>query len=58
MDGWNLANEGGTLKLKRSWKVKSFTKGLDMFQLISDIAETEGTLCYVFYSIQVSNERK
>ncbi|KAA3478124.1 Pterin-4-alpha-carbinolamine dehydratase [Gossypium australe] len=42
VDGWNLANEGGTLKLKRSWKVKSFTKGLEMFQLISDIAEAEG----------------
>ncbi|GMI72961.1 hypothetical protein like AT1G29810 [Hibiscus trionum] len=42
VDGWNLVNEGGTLKLKRSWKVKSFTKGLEMFQLISDIAEAEG----------------
>ncbi|KAB2078216.1 hypothetical protein ERO13_A06G135700v2 [Gossypium hirsutum] len=42
VDGWNMANEGGTLKLKRSWKVKSFTKGLEMFQLISDIAEAEG----------------
>ncbi|KAL4367545.1 hypothetical protein GQ457_05G027770 [Hibiscus cannabinus] len=42
VDGWNLVNEGGTLKLKKSWKVKSFTKGLEMFQLISDIAEAEG----------------
>ncbi|KAE8669781.1 hypothetical protein F3Y22_tig00112217pilonHSYRG00144 [Hibiscus syriacus] len=42
VDGWNLVNEGDTLKLKRSWKVKSFTKGLEMFQLISDIAEAEG----------------
>ncbi|XVF25517.1 hypothetical protein REPUB_Repub13aG0219600 [Reevesia pubescens] len=49
VDGWSLVNEGGTLKLKRSWKVKSFTKGLDMFHLISDIAEAEGTLCNVLY---------
>lgn len=36
------------MKLKRSWKVKSFTKGLELFQLIADIAEAEGTLHYVF----------
>ncbi|XP_007025171.2 PREDICTED: putative pterin-4-alpha-carbinolamine dehydratase [Theobroma cacao] len=42
VDGWSLVNEGCTLKLKRSWKVKSFTKGLELFQLIADIAEAEG----------------
>ncbi|XVE88330.1 hypothetical protein DITRI_Ditri19aG0061100 [Diplodiscus trichospermus] len=42
VDGWILVNEGGILKLKRSWKVKSFTKGLELFQLIADIAEAEG----------------
>ncbi|OMO93895.1 Transcriptional coactivator/pterin dehydratase [Corchorus capsularis] len=42
VDGWTLVNEGGTSKIKRSWKVKSFTKGLEMFQLIADIAEAEG----------------
>ncbi|KAL2524313.1 Transcriptional coactivator/pterin dehydratase [Abeliophyllum distichum] len=40
--GWNLVNEGGTWKLHRSWKVKSFTKGLEFFQLVADVAEAEG----------------
>ncbi|XP_021644372.2 pterin-4-alpha-carbinolamine dehydratase 2, mitochondrial [Hevea brasiliensis] len=40
--GWNLVNEDGKLKLNRSWKVKSFTKGLELFQLVGNVAETEG----------------
>ncbi|KAF6153091.1 hypothetical protein GIB67_034813 [Kingdonia uniflora] len=40
--GWNMVDEGGTLKLNRSWKVKSFTKGLELFQAVADIAEAEG----------------
>ncbi|XP_038722158.1 pterin-4-alpha-carbinolamine dehydratase 2, mitochondrial-like [Tripterygium wilfordii] len=40
--GWNLVNEDGTLKLQRSWKVKSFTKGLELFKLVGDVAEAEG----------------
>uniref|UniRef100_A0A7N0UUD8 4a-hydroxytetrahydrobiopterin dehydratase n=1 Tax=Kalanchoe fedtschenkoi TaxID=63787 RepID=A0A7N0UUD8_KALFE len=40
--GWKLENEGGTLKLNRSWKVKSFTKGLDFFQAVAEVAEAEG----------------
>lgn len=40
--GWNLDNEGGTLKLNRSWKVKSFTKGLNFFQAVAEVAEAEG----------------
>ncbi|XP_043700571.1 pterin-4-alpha-carbinolamine dehydratase 2, mitochondrial isoform X1 [Telopea speciosissima] len=40
--GWSLLNEGGTLKLNCSWKVKSFTKGLELFQAVADIAEAEG----------------
>ncbi|KAF3966437.1 hypothetical protein ACB098_05G119500 [Castanea mollissima] len=39
--GWNLVNEGGVLKLNRSMKVKSFTKGLELFQLIAGVAEAE-----------------
>lgn len=35
-------NEGGVLKLNRSMKVKSFTKGLELFQLIAGVAEAEG----------------
>merc|ERR1712183_540923 len=40
--GWNLVNEGGVLKLNRSMKVKSFTKGLELFRLIAGVAEAEG----------------
>ncbi|KAJ8761296.1 hypothetical protein K2173_001352 [Erythroxylum novogranatense] len=40
--GWNLVNEDGILKLNRTWKVKSFTKGLELFQLVGNVAELEG----------------
>ncbi|KMS95171.1 hypothetical protein BVRB_011670 isoform B [Beta vulgaris subsp. vulgaris] len=39
---WNLVNEGDKLKLTRSWKVKTFTKGLEFFQAIANVAEAEG----------------
>ncbi|KAA8519557.1 hypothetical protein F0562_013819 [Nyssa sinensis] len=39
---WNLVNEGGALKLHRSWKVKNFAKGLEFFQVVADVAEAEG----------------
>lgn len=39
---WNLVNEGGELKLRRSWKVKTFIKGLEFFRIIADLAEAEG----------------
>lgn len=42
MQGWGLLTESGIMKLHRSWKVKSFTKGLEFFQLIADIAEAQG----------------
>ncbi|CAN0853864.1 Pterin-4-alpha-carbinolamine dehydratase 2, mitochondrial [Linum grandiflorum] len=42
VSGWNLVNEEGKLKLNRSWRAKSFTKGLELFQLVGNIAETEG----------------
>ncbi|GMP93789.1 hypothetical protein CsSME_00043490 [Camellia sinensis var. sinensis] len=38
---WNLVNEGGRLKLSRSWKVKTFLKGLEFFQAIAYVAEAE-----------------
>ncbi|XP_010460754.1 PREDICTED: uncharacterized protein LOC104741567 [Camelina sativa] len=40
--GWDLANDNDTLKLHRSWTVKSFTKGLDFFKRVADVAESEG----------------
>ncbi|CAK9151533.1 unnamed protein product [Ilex paraguariensis] len=39
---WNLVNEDGMLKLHRSWKVKSFTKGMEFFQVVANVAEAEG----------------
>ncbi|XVF40204.1 hypothetical protein PTKIN_Ptkin01aG0092600 [Pterospermum kingtungense] len=40
-----------------SWKVKSFTKGLRLFQLVADIAKAEGTWHYSFshYNSEFSN---
>ena len=35
-------NEANILKLNRSLKVKSFTKGLELFQAVADVAEAEG----------------
>lgn len=37
-----MVKEGTTLKLRRSWKVKTFTKGLEFFKIIAEIAEAEG----------------
>ncbi|XP_031130671.1 pterin-4-alpha-carbinolamine dehydratase 2, mitochondrial [Ipomoea triloba] len=39
---WSLVNDGGILKLHRSWKVKTFIKGLNFFELVGCLAETEG----------------
>ncbi|CAN6445442.1 unnamed protein product [Victoria cruziana] len=40
--GWSLQNDSGILKLHKSWKVKTFTKGLEFFQLVANVAEAEG----------------
>ncbi|XP_057472009.1 pterin-4-alpha-carbinolamine dehydratase 2, mitochondrial isoform X2 [Actinidia eriantha] len=39
---WNLENEGSTMKLSRSWKVKTFLKGLEFFGAVANVAEAEG----------------
>ncbi|KAL6542735.1 Pterin-4-alpha-carbinolamine dehydratase 2, mitochondrial [Orobanche hederae] len=39
---WDLVNEGGSLKLHRSWKVKTFLKGMEFLRLVADLAEAEG----------------
>ncbi|KAK3037414.1 hypothetical protein RJ639_030176, partial [Escallonia herrerae] len=39
---WNLVKEGGVLKLNRSWKVKTFMKGLAFFEEVARLAEAEG----------------
>ncbi|XP_050218567.1 pterin-4-alpha-carbinolamine dehydratase 2, mitochondrial-like [Mercurialis annua] len=42
VDGWNLVKEDGKLKLNKSLKVRSFIKGLELFQLVGNVAEAEG----------------
>ncbi|XP_074360075.1 pterin-4-alpha-carbinolamine dehydratase 2, mitochondrial isoform X2 [Apium graveolens] len=39
---WNLINQDGVLKLQRSWKAKTFMKGLEFFQAVAEVAEAEG----------------
>lgn len=50
VSGWDLVNDGGTLKLHRSWKVKTFMKGLEFFQEVASIAEAEGISTHVYPS--------
>ena len=35
-------SENGAMKLQRSWKTKSFMKGLEFFQRVAEVAEAEG----------------
>lgn len=42
--GWNLVNENESWKLHRSWKVKTFVKGMEFLRLVADVAEAEGIL--------------
>ncbi|XP_071921049.1 pterin-4-alpha-carbinolamine dehydratase 2, mitochondrial isoform X8 [Coffea arabica] len=42
--GWNLVTEDGMMKLQRTWKVKTFMKGMEFFKLVADVAEAEGGL--------------
>ncbi|KAK7318900.1 hypothetical protein RJT34_03607 [Clitoria ternatea] len=39
---WNLVKEEGVMKLRRSWTVKTFTKGLEFFKMVAVLAESEG----------------
>ncbi|KAG5520877.1 hypothetical protein RHGRI_033443 [Rhododendron griersonianum] len=39
---WTLVNENGRLRLSRSWKVKTYLKGLEFFQAVANVAEAEG----------------
>eukprot|EP01018_Ginkgo_biloba_P009218 Gb_23145 [translate_table: standard] len=39
--GWDIINEDGKPKLHRAWKMKSFKKGLEFFERVADVAETE-----------------
>ncbi|KAI4295390.1 hypothetical protein L6164_035440 [Bauhinia variegata] len=40
--GWDLVKEDGILKLRQSWKVKTFTKALEFFRIVAELAEAEG----------------
>ena len=39
---WNFVKEDSIFKLKRTRKVKTFTKGLEFFKIVADLAESEG----------------
>ncbi|KAK7359140.1 hypothetical protein VNO77_01087 [Canavalia gladiata] len=39
---WKLVNEDGIMKLRRSWTVKTFTKGLEFFKIVAFLVENEG----------------
>ncbi|RYR19485.1 hypothetical protein Ahy_B03g064265 isoform B [Arachis hypogaea] len=38
---WNFVKEDSIFKLKRTRKVKTFTKGLEFFKIVADLAESE-----------------
>ncbi|XP_024517140.1 pterin-4-alpha-carbinolamine dehydratase 2, mitochondrial [Selaginella moellendorffii] len=40
--GWTIEQVDGKLELQRSWRTKSFIKGIEFFKLVSDVAEAEG----------------
>ncbi|EFJ06118.1 hypothetical protein SELMODRAFT_430975 [Selaginella moellendorffii] len=40
--GWKIEQVDGKLELQRSWRTKSFIKGIEFFKLVSDVAEAEG----------------
>ncbi|KAG0599444.1 hypothetical protein M758_12G152400 [Ceratodon purpureus] len=40
--GWELKEIDGVLQLHRSWKAKSFVKGLEIMKRVADVAEAEG----------------
>ncbi|KAL2616221.1 hypothetical protein AAZV13_08G113800 [Glycine max] len=46
---WNLVNEDGVMKLRRSWAVKTFTKGLEFFRIVAVLAENEGIMLYFHF---------
>ncbi|CAH9137999.1 unnamed protein product [Cuscuta epithymum] len=39
---WSLVNDGGVMKLHRSWKVKTFVRGMEFLNLVASLAEIEG----------------
>ncbi|XLT51741.1 hypothetical protein HN873_044345, partial [Arachis hypogaea] len=49
---WNFVKEDSIFKLKRTRKVKTFTKGLEFFKIVADLAESEGIiLCSLFLTL-------
>jgi 4a-hydroxytetrahydrobiopterin dehydratase len=40
--GWDLCEANDHLQLARTWKVKSFVKGLEFLKSIGEVAEREG----------------
>ncbi len=40
LDGWQLADDGN--RIRKQWVVKNFMAGLDFFNRVGQLAETEG----------------
>ena len=43
---WNLVNEDGVMKLRQSWTVKTFAKGLEFFRIVAVLAKNEGIMLF------------
>ncbi|CAH9113533.1 unnamed protein product [Cuscuta europaea] len=39
---WSLVDGGGVMKLHRSWKVKTFMRGMEFLNMVACLAEIEG----------------
>jgi 4a-hydroxytetrahydrobiopterin dehydratase len=40
LDGWHLTHDGQ--RIRKEWKVKNFVAGLDFFNRVAAVAETDG----------------
>lgn len=40
LSGWRLTHEG--LRIRKDWLVQNFVAGIDFFQRVADLAESEG----------------
>lgn len=40
VDGWRLTHEGQ--RIRKDWRMQSFVAGIDFFNKVADLAETEG----------------
>ena len=41
-----MVNEDGVMKLRQSWTVKTFAKGLEFFRIVAVLAKNEGIMLF------------